>query len=84
MIAPVRTSGDGAAAPIEVRVSLSGLKIRDLRLFDEFKNGTAPMSALVEFLDRVVVGGASELPLTLMPEIMRSVQTEVEALANPK
>jgi Mor family transcriptional regulator len=67
-----------------IRVDLSQLTIGDLRLFDKFQGGDVSNAALVDFLDRIVVGGASHLPLTALSDVMQAVKAEVERQANPK
>lgn len=67
-----------------VKVDLSGLKIKDLALFEQAGTGALPRQALVDLLDRVVVGGASELPLTRLPEILEAIKQAVSEIANPK
>lgn len=68
----------------EIKIDLSGAKNRDLILFEKFKTGSASQEMLLEFLDRVVVGGASELPLTTFRPIIEAVAKELELLGNPK
>lgn len=67
-----------------IKVDLSGLTIGDLRLFDQFQGGGASNAALVDFLDRVVIGGAAHLPLADLRAVMEAIKTEVQALADPK
>lgn len=69
---------------MNITVDLSGLKIKDLALFDQARAGALSTAAMVELLDRVVVGGASELPLTQFGEIIAAVTQAMEALSNPK
>lgn len=68
----------------EIRIELSGLKIKDLALFEQAGTGALSRQALVDLLDRVVVGGASELPLTRLTEILEAIKKAVAELANPK
>lgn len=72
------------SAPLSVKVDLSGLTIGDLRLFDQFQGGGATNAALVDFLDRVVVGGASSLPLAALRQVMEAITAEVQSISNPK
>lgn len=75
---------DRAGGTLNLKVDLSGLTIGDLTLFDSFQGGTQSNAALVEFLDRVVVGGARQLPLTALRDVMEAIKAEVGTLANPK
>lgn len=67
-----------------IRVDLSGLKIKDLALFEKFQSGAGSQSEIIALLDRVVVGGASELPLTMLGDIMAAISRELEIIAKPK
>ena len=69
---------------MDIVIDLSGLKIRDLALFENAAAGAMSTSAIVELLDRVVVGGASDLPLTAFPEVIEAIKQAMEALKNPK
>jgi hypothetical protein len=66
-----------------IKVDLSGLTIGDLRLFDAMQNRQASQDELITFLDRVVVGGASQLPLTRLGDVMAAIQAAVAQIANP-
>ena len=68
----------------EIKVDLSGLKIKDLALFEQAGTGALSRIELVGLLDRVVVGGASELPLTRLSEILEAIKLAVAEIANPK
>ena len=67
-----------------IKIDLSTLKIKDLALFEQAGTGALSRAALVDLLDRVVVGGASELPLTQLSEILEAIKKAVSELANPK
>ncbi len=69
------------AEPIEV--DFSALTIGDLVLFDAFKSNSASQVEMVAFLDRVVVGGASRLPLTRLGEVVTAIAEATKQLANP-
>lgn len=69
---------------LAIKIDLSGLTIGDLKLFDTFQAGNGGNAQLVDFLDRVVVGGASSLPLASLPEVVEAIKLEVQQLANPK
>ena len=67
-----------------LKVDLSCLTIGDLVLFDSLRTRQSSQAELVAFLDRVVVGGASELPLTSLPAVMQAITEAMAALGNPK
>jgi hypothetical protein len=67
-----------------IHIDLSSLKVKDLALFERMQGRTAPQSEIIGFLDRVVVGGASELPLTTLPAVMQAITEAMAALGNPK
>jgi hypothetical protein len=66
-----------------LKVDLSCLTIGDLVLFDSLRTRQASQAELVAFLDRVVVGGASQLPLTRLGDVMTAIQESVATLGNP-
>lgn len=66
---------------MNIEIDLSGLKIKDLVLFENA--GKMTQTQLVELLDRVVVGGASELPLTQLRTIIAAVKAKFQELSNP-
>ena len=68
----------------DIQVDLSTLKIKDLALFEQAGTNTLSKVALIDLLDRVVVGGASELPLTRLSEIVIAIGKAVAELTNPK
>lgn len=68
----------------EIKIDLSGLKIKDLILFDQLNDPTSSKATMIALLDKVVVGGASELPFTRLTEILEAVTKAVQAVANPK
>lgn len=67
-----------------ITVDLSGLKVKDLILFEQMRSGALSQAAIVELLDRVVVGGASELPLTQLPDVIAAVAAAMADLSNPQ
>lgn len=69
---------------ISITIDLAGLKIKDLVLFDKIRTGEMSQAAIVELLDRVVVGGASELPLTQLNQVLEAVTKALGEIANPK
>lgn len=69
---------------MDIQIDLSGLKIKDLALFENAKEGGMSQKSMVEILDRVVVGGAAELPLTVLPEVMAALTAAMAELSNPK
>jgi len=68
----------------DIQIDLSNLKIKDLALFEQAGAGALSRQALVDLLDRVVVGGASELPLTRLSEVLDAIKRAVAEIANPK
>jgi len=64
----------------EVRISLDALTIGDLVILDQAARGDLPAAALVELLDRVVIGGARQLPLAAMTDIVNALNREIAAL----
>lgn len=67
-----------------IKVDLSGLKIKDLALFEKIQNGATSQADLIALLDRVVVGGASELPLTALGDVMQAIREAMGAIARPQ
>lgn len=70
-------------ANVPIEVDFSSLTIGDLALFDAFKNNSASQADMVKLLDRVVVGGASRLPLTRLKDVVDAVVKATEQLVNP-
>lgn len=68
---------------LQIKVDFSTLTIGDMALFDKFKDNQASNTELVKFLDRVVVGGASHLPLTALQDVMSALQDAVTEMSNP-
>lgn len=69
---------------MDIEVNLSVLKIKDLAFFEDAKAGTLSQRDMIALLDRVVVGGASELPLTVLPDIMAALTQAMSEMSNPK
>lgn len=69
---------------LTIAVDLSGLKIKDLVLFEQMRTGELAQSRIIELLDRVVVGGASELPLAALPDVIQAVAEAMQAISNPR
>jgi hypothetical protein len=67
----------------EITVDLSCLTIGDLVLFDALRTRQSTQADLVTFLDRVVVGGASRLPLTRLGDVMKAISAGMAQLGNP-
>lgn len=60
-------------AELEITIDTSSLKMRDLRLLGQLRQGKGSDEDALEFLNRVVVGGVDDLPLDAQPEIWAAV-----------
>lgn len=69
---------------MDIRVDLSSLKIKDLALFEKMQGGSTSQGEIIAFLDRVVVGGASELPLTQLGDVMQAISAALDDMAKPR
>jgi hypothetical protein len=61
------------AAALEIMIDTSSLKMGDLRLLGQLRQGRGSDEDALEFLNRVVVGGVDDLPLDAQPEIWAAV-----------
>jgi hypothetical protein len=75
------SNGNG---PERVEVDLSGLTIEDMIFIEEMGSGAASAKAMVEFLDRLVVGGARHRPLSDLREIVEAISTHASSLVTSK
>lgn len=57
----------------KITVDLSRATIGDLKVLDGVARGAPMMGEMVDFLDRVVVGGAQALPLSEYRAVMDAV-----------
>lgn len=62
---------------MNVQVDLSKATIGDLRLLDGVARGKTPLGEMVDFLDRVVIGGAAQLPMTEYRAVMEAVMSAI-------
>ncbi len=69
---------------MDIQIDLSGLKIKDIALFESAQAGTLTQTGMLSLLDRVVVGGAGELPLTALKDVMEALSVAVAEMSNPK
>jgi hypothetical protein len=76
----VGTGGNGASP---VQIDLEHLLIGDLEFLERAGNKDLPPSELVDFLDRVVVGGVRHLPLGRLVSIVEALGEAVSEAANP-
>ncbi len=75
--------GNESGETAEIRIDISCLKIRDLATLDQMARGTLSPSEIIDLLDRVVVGGAADLPLTAIGEIINALVAAVGEASNP-
>ena len=59
--------------PERVEIDLSGLTIGDLIFIEQMGSGQVGAAAMVDWLDRVVVGGARHRPLSDLREIVQAI-----------
>jgi len=69
---------------MDIQIDLAGMKIKDLELFEKAVSRNMSQTELLGLLDRVVVGGARELPLTELNNVMDALTKAMEKLSNPK
>jgi hypothetical protein len=69
---------------LEIKVNLDAMTFGDLEMAMQAESGKVPVKELLPFLNRVVVGGVKDIPLTAMPAIMDALTKALEGMANPK
>lgn len=69
---------------MEIKVTLENLTIGDLEVLDRASRNELSPGELVDFLDRVVVGGARALPLSALGDIVQALTTALAGLAVQK
>ena len=67
-----------------ITVDRDAIKIPDLVLFESLGAKSASQADLVAFLDRVVVGGISQVPLHRLLEVVQAVRVVMDEMSNPK
>lgn len=77
-------SGPGSKPEIQIRVDASAVTFGDLEMAMGFDSGAVEIKELLPFLNRVVVGGVRDLPLTAMPAILEALTEAFSSLGNPK
>lgn len=66
----------------EIVVDLSKMTFGDLKRV--LAGGAADAQSLIPLLDRVVVGGIDDIPISDMSKIMDAIQKAIEQASNPK
>jgi hypothetical protein len=70
---------------LEIRVNLDTMTFGDLEMALSAESGeNVDPRELLPFLNRVVVGGVKNIPLTAMPQIMDALTKALEGMSNPK
>ena len=76
---------DGEA--LNIQVDLSRSRLSDWNLIASVQAGNldlAQLLAWLEFLDRVLVGGADQYPMDQLPAVIKAVAAALAEKANPK
>lgn len=69
---------------MDIQIDISGMKIKDLELFEKAISRNMSQTELIGLLDRVVVGGARELPLTELNNVLDALTKALEKISDPK
>lgn len=69
---------------INIDIDLTNMLIGDLETIDKAGRNELPITELIDVLDRVVVGGARHLPVTVINDITTALMEEITAVANPE
>ena len=69
---------------MDIQIDLEKAVNRDMILIEKLGKKEASQTELFEFLDRIVIGGASHLPLTTYGPILEAVARAMSELGNPK
>lgn len=77
------TPGQNGSAPLVVEINFDNLTIGDLELIDKAGRRDLPISDMLDLLDRIVVGGARQLPLAHMQAIFSALNEKIAEAANP-
>ena len=72
-----------AEETVKIEADLSKLLVGDLVILTKANNGDLPMEEQIALLDRVIVGGASRLPLTEWRHAVSELWKAVTAAMNP-
>lgn len=64
---------------VKIEIDLDKMTIGDLETLDKAGAGKLGPAALVEFLDRLVIGGARQLPFTQLSAVVKAVGEAIQA-----
>lgn len=70
-----------------IEVDLSKSRLSDWALVASAQGGLSDLSTLpawIEFLNRVLVGGADQYPMNQLSEVVKAVADKLGEMANPK
>ncbi len=71
------------AVPVEIKIDLDNLLIGDLETLDRAGKNDLPMTELVGFLEKVVVGGVRHLPMSRLGTIIEALTGAIGEASNP-
>lgn len=80
----VQLEPEAKTQQVEIVVNLDKLLIGDLRTLDRAGRRDLPTGELIDFLDKIVEGGVSHLPLYRLNEITDALGEAVTQSTNPK
>lgn len=69
---------------MEIKVTLENLTIGDLEVLDRASRNELRPGELLDFLDRVVVGGARSLPLSALGDVVQALASTLAGLLAQK
>ena len=83
-VAVDNTETNGANKPVEIQVSLDNLLIGDLETLEQAGQSNLGTTDMLDFLDRVVVGGNVRLlPMSQLSNIMTALTKAIGTAADP-
>lgn len=69
---------------LEIRVNLAAITFGDLEMVMGYEDGKVPMTELMPFLNRVIVGGVKDIPVLAYPKVMDALADAFSALVDTK
>ena len=76
-------AANGTIQKARIEVSLDQLTIGDLDTLESFASGSTKPGEITELLDRCVMGGARQLPLTAIADIVKALGEAISEMADP-
>lgn len=78
------TLDDGTEA-LHVALNLDGLTLGDLEMLDSYSDtdNPPPMRDILALLNKIVVGGVRDIPVTKLPALFEAVEAEIRQVADP-